>query len=219
MLFIINCKNYYKITEESISKLSKIIQVTSKKYRVKIAIAPPFHLLTIATKYFIPVFAQHMDNMDNYNSTGFIIPKLLKKSKILGSLINHSEHRISSNNILEITLKLKKLDMVSVICVEKISEVKKYVQFNPTYIAIEPKNLIGTGRSITNENPDVIIKSLKILKRSNVQTKLLCGAGISDENDVKKAVQLGTHGILVSSRIINAKNWKKIIDKFTNAIL
>ena len=45
MLFIINCKNYEEVSGSQISKFIKIAEKISKKYKVKIAIAPPQHLL------------------------------------------------------------------------------------------------------------------------------------------------------------------------------
>ena len=215
-MFIINCKNYDNIDEKNIIKLSKIIKKISLKHKTQIGIAPPHHLLTIPHKYKIPVFAQHVDNIDKNNSTGFLIPKSIKISKINGSLINHSEHRISKNDIIGLIQKIKKLNMISILCVERIDELQSYLKYNPTYIAIEPKNLIGTGRSITTEKPEIIIQASKILQ--NYKTKLLCGAGISSGIDVKKAMELGAYGILVSSSIIKSKMWDKTIDEFANAM-
>ena len=215
-MFIINCKNYERIDENSIIKLSKIVEEISLKYKIQIIIAPPHHLLTIPLKHKISVLAQHVDNIDKNNSTGFLILKSIKLSKINGSLINHSEHRVSRNDIIDLIQKIKKLNMISVVCVENIDELKSYLEYNPTYIALEPKNLIGTGRSITTEKPEIIKYASNILK--NHKTKLLCGAGISSSKDVKKAIELGAHGILVSSSIIKSTNWYEKINEFANAM-
>lgn len=215
-MLIINCKNYDCIDEKSIIKLSKIIKEISFKYKIQIIIAPPHHLLTIPLRYKIPVLAQHVDNIDKNNSTGFLILKSIKISKINGSLINHSEHRITRNDIIDLIQKIKKLNMISVVCVENVGELKSYLEYNPTYIAIEPKNLIGTNRSVTTENPEIIKHASNILE--NHKTKLLCGAGISSSNDVTKATELGANGVLVSSSIIKSTNWYEKINEFANAM-
>ena len=101
-MFIINCKNYEEIAGDKILKLAKITEKISKKYKIKIALAPPHHLLTKITDLSIPVLAQHVDNAPVGSTTGFIIPELLKTSKVSGSLINHSEHRIPSNDIKQL---------------------------------------------------------------------------------------------------------------------
>jgi len=152
-LFIINCKNYEEVSGSQISKFIKIAEKISKKYKVKIAIAPPQHLLGQVADSKIPIFAQHLDDVNVGSTTGFMIPELVKKSKIRGSLINHSEHRISSKEISTLVLKLKKLKMISVVCVKNVVEAKKYAKLNPDYIAIEPPELIGSGRAVSKERP------------------------------------------------------------------
>jgi len=61
---------------------------------------------------------------------------LLKKSKVKGSLINHSEHRISSKEIEKLVLKLKELKMISIVCVKDVAEVKKYLKIKKSAIFI-----------------------------------------------------------------------------------
>ncbi|MEM2175414.1 MAG: triose-phosphate isomerase, partial [Candidatus Micrarchaeia archaeon] len=41
--------------------------------------------------------------------------------------------------------------------------------------------------------------------------KVICGAGISKGEDVKKAMELGTVGVLVSSAIVKSKNPEKVL--------
>ena len=109
--------------------------------------------------------------------------------------------------------------MISIICVKDIAEVKKYLKLNPDFIAIEPPELIGSGKAISTEKPELIAKAANIVNNSNNKTKLLCGAGIVSGDDVKKAIELGSKGILVASGIIKAKNWNKIISEFSKALV
>ena len=218
-MFVINCKNYKEISGDKIIKFIKIAEQVSKKYKVKIAISPPQHLIGLVSNSSIPILAQHVDNSKIGSTTGFIIPELLKKSKVKGSLINHSEHRISSKEIEKLVLKLKELKMISIVCVKDIPEVKKYLKINPDFIAIEPPELIGSGKAVSTEKPDLIQKAASIVNNSKNKTKLLCGAGIVSGEDVAKSVELGSKGILVASGIIKAKNWNKIISEFAKALV
>lgn len=218
-MFIINCKNYEEIAGDKVVKLAKIVEKISKKYKIKIALAPPHHLLTKITDLSIPVLAQHVDNMSVGSTTGFIIPELLKISKISGSLINHSEHRMQSSDIKRLVSRLQKLKMLSIVCVKNIAEAKKYAKLNPNYIAIEPPELIGSGKAVSKEKPELITKAVAAVKNANNSTKMLCGAGIVSREDVEKAIQLGAKGILVASGIIKSKNWEKIIVEFSKAMI
>ena len=218
-MFVINCKNYEEIAGDKIIKFVKIVKKISKKYKVKIAISPPQHLVGLVANSSIPILAQHIDVSKVGSTTGFIIPELLKKSKVKGSLINHSEHRITSKEIEKLVLKLKELKMISILCVKDIAEVKKYVKLNPDYIAIEPPELIGSGKAVSKEKPELIAKAASIVNNSKNKTKLLCGAGIVSGEDVAKAIELGSKGILVASGIIKAKDWNKVISEFAKALV
>ena len=218
-MFIINCKNYEEISGDKIKKFIKIAEQVSKKYKVKIAISPPQHLIGLVANSSIIILAQHIDDSKIGSTTGYIIPELLKKSKVKGSLINHSEHRISSKEIEKLVSKLKELKMISIVCVKDVTEVKKYLKINPDFIAIEPPELIGSGKAISTEKPDLIQKAAKIVNDSKNKTKLLCGAGIVSGEDVAKSIELGSKGILVASGIIKAKNWNKIISEFAKALV
>ena len=218
-MFIINCKNYDEISGDKIIKLAKISQKISKKYKIPIAIAPPHHLIPLIVKFNVIVLAQHLDDKKIGSTTGFMIPEIVKKSKINGSLINHSEHRIPEKEIKNLIKRLKHLKLKTVLCVKNVNESKKYAKLNPTFIAIEPPELIGTGRAISTEKPHLITKAVDSVKSAKNSTKLLCGAGIVSGNDVTRAKQLGSKGILVASGIVKAKNWEKIIDEFSRALV
>ena len=218
-MIIINCKNYDEIAGNRIIRLAKVSERISKKYKTPIAISPPHHLIPLITKFKVTILAQHLDDKKVGSTTGFMVPEIAKKSKVNGALINHSEHRISSKEITNLVKRLKKLKMKTVVCVKNVREAEKYAKLNPTYIAIEPPELIGTGRAISNERPELITKSLLAVKKARNSTKLLCGAGIVTALDVERAIELGSRGILVASGIVKAKNWEKIISEFSRALI
>lgn len=218
-MFIINCKNYEEISGEQIVKFVKTAEKISKKFKIKIAIAPPQHLIAKVSNSSITILAQHVDDKKIGSTTGYVIPELLKKSKVKGSIINHSEHRISSSEIKNLILKLKNLKMISVLCVKDVSEAKKLAKLNPDYIAIEPPELIGSGKAVSKEKPELITKAATAVKSAKNNSKLLCGAGIVSGDDVSKAIELGSKGILVASGIVKAKNWEKIMAEFAKAML
>ena len=110
---------------------------------------------------------------------------MLKKSKIDGSIINHSEHRISEKEIKSLVRRLQKLKLKIVLCVKNVNEAKKYAKLNPTFIAIEPPELIGTGRAISTERPALITNAVQAVKSARNSTKLLCGAELFQVRCIK----------------------------------
>jgi len=218
-LFIINYKNYEEISGDKSARLASIADRIAKKYKVKIAVAPPHHLLSSIQNYSGPILSQHVDNAKMGSTTGFVIPELLKKSNISGSLINHSEHRIPSKDIIELVERLQKLKMITVVCVKDVAEAAKYAKLNPTYIAIEPPELIGSGKAVSTEKPELITKAVQAVGAAKNSTKLLCGAGIVSGQDVRKAMDLGSKGILVASGIVKANNWNRMVEEFAKGML
>lgn len=218
-MFIINYKNYEEISGDNAAKLAAVADRIAKRYKIRIAVAPPHHLLSGIRNYSGPILSQHVDNAKVGSTTGFVIPELLKKSKISGSLINHSEHRIPGKDIAELVPRLQKLKMITVVCVRDVAEAARYAKLNPTYIAIEPPELIGSGKAVSTEKPELITKAAHAVSAAKNSTKLLCGAGIVSGQDVRKAMDLGSSGILVASGIVKAKNWNAIVEEFAKGML
>ena len=109
--------------------------------------------------------------------------------------------------------------MISILCVKDVAEARRYAKINPDYIAIEPPELIGSGKAVSTEKPELITKAAVAVKSARNKTKLLCGAGIVSGEDVSKAVELGSKGILVASGIVKSKNWDKIMSEFAKSMV
>ena len=137
-------------------------------------------------------------------STGYFLPEIAKSYGAVGSLINHSEHRIEMKHVARLVERLRNLRMVSIVCAREPWEVMEISVFHPDFIAVEPPELIGTGRSVSKENPAIITKSIEA---AGSRSKLICGAGITGKGDVVTAMELGSQGILVASGIIKASSW------------
>jgi len=126
-----------------------------------------------------------------------------KKTKAEGSLLNHSDHRISLRKIKE---QIKNFNKV-IICVKNINEAKKVKKLKPWAIAFEDPKLISTGKSITKYNAENVKKFSNLFKNSKI--KPFCGAGISTYEDIKEAKKLGCKGVLISSAITLAIDQEK----------
>ena len=90
---------------------------------------------------------------------------------------------------------------------------------SPIFSPIEPPELIGTGRAVSKENPEIVTDSVKRVRRVNQTVAILCGAGISTGDDVYAALKLGTNGILVASGVVKAKNPQEVLTSFCEAVL
>lgn len=213
---IINFKNYEEVSADGAIRLGETARQVAEKLQVEIILAPPHPALAlIAKKIEIPVICQHVDDEKMGPSTGFTVPEIAKSYGATGALINHSEHRIEMNSIASLVKRLRRLGMASIVCAQEPQEVVEISTFEPDFIAIEPPELIGSGKAVSKENPTVITKSIE---GAGSRSRIICGAGISDKEDVSKAMELGSQGILVASGVIKATSWDKKITELASGM-
>ena len=213
---IINFKNYEDVSADRAINLAESARQVAEKLKIEIVVAPPQPALAlIAKKIQIPVICQHVDNEKMGPSTGFVVPEIAKSYGAIGSLINHSEHRIEMSSIASLVERMRKLGMVSIVCAQEPNEVVEISILQPDFIAIEPPELIGSGRAVSKENPAVITKSIL---GAGSRSSIICGAGITDKYDVAKAMELGSQGILVASGIVKANSWEKKIAELASGM-
>jgi triosephosphate isomerase (TIM) len=213
---IINFKNYEEVSADRAIKLAESAREVAERLRIEIVVAPPQPMLAlIANKIQIPVIGQHVDNEKMGPSTGFIVPEIVKSCGAIGSLINHSEHRIERSLIASLVERMRKLGMASIVCAQEPREVVEISTLQPDFIAIEPPELIGSGRAVSKENPAIITKSIEA---AGSRSRVICGAGITDKDDVTKAMKLGSQGILVASGIVKDTSWEKKITELASGM-
>lgn len=209
---VINMKNYAEIGGPDSLKLATVAKTIADYNRIEIVLAPPQNaLLAMSMSIDIPLICQHIDDSPLGASTGFIVPEIAKSCGAIGSLINHSEHRTNIATAQHLISRLRKLNMLSIVCARDVEEIELLSKYSPDFVAIEPPELIGTGIAISKANPSIIVNSIKVAKKNSNQTGILCGAGIVEKSDVEKALKLGADGILVASGIVKATSWSKKI--------
>ena len=84
----------------------------------------------------------------------------------------------------------------------------------------EDPKLVSTGKSITRIEPKAVKRFAEMVKNHNKNSKSriisLCGAGISNREDVKLALQFGCDGVGIASAIVKAKNQEKALKNILN---
>ncbi|MFH7903106.1 MAG: triose-phosphate isomerase [Candidatus Aenigmatarchaeota archaeon] len=217
-MLIINLKAYKETIGKGALKALEAAEKVAEEYNVEIAIAPQptdIRLLSENSKR-VKIFAQHIDPIKGGAYTGHILPEAVKDSGAVGTLINHSERQLTLVEIGELIEICKDLGLISVVCVTNDKLARTIAYLDPDYIAIEPPELIGTGISVSKAKPEIIINSVKSIREINNKVKILVGAGISNGEDVKKAIELGVNGVLVSSAITKSKDFYEKIKELIN---
>jgi len=212
-LILINCKTYAEVSgEKGVRFARKIAFVKSRKYEV--AIAPPLLLLKeVAQKVRIAVFAQHVDSEEYGAHTGRVLVAEVKEAGARGVILNHSERKVGFEMLRKSVELGKKKGLEVVICASTIVEVKKVASLKPDFIAYEPAALIGGEVSVTRAKPEVISEVVRIVKKMSPRTRVLCGAGVHDREDLQTAIGLGASGVLLAHAIVKAKDPAMVLKK------
>lgn len=150
------------------------------------------------------IAAQHVDNKTAGSTTGWTTPETLLSYGVHFSLFNHSEHRMYSDSIVQDIKDIQSKGIKLIVCCENTEEALKIAEANPFSIAYEPKDLIGSGVSVTTR-PQAVEEFVKSLSN---QKNILIGAGVSTGEDVAKAIELGAEGVLLASAFVKASDPK-----------
>jgi len=206
-IIILNFKAYEEATAEGGERLSEIAERAARETGVSVAVSVmATDLSRIAGKVSIPVLAQHIDAVEPGSRTGHITALSIKKNGAVGSLVNHSEKRLILSEIEYVVKSLRRHGLVSVLCTDTPATSAAGASLEPDMLAVEPPELIGTGVSVSKARPEVVIDTVRLVRRVNTDVLVLCGAGISTSEDVRRAIELGTDGVLLSSAFVKASD-------------
>jgi triosephosphate isomerase len=206
-LILVNLKTYREGMGENAIRLAKIAEQIHLKTGASIALAPQFadiKLLVEASE--TPIFCQHVDPVGFGQFTGHILPESVAEAGCMGTLINHSERQLPLESIKATIKRAREADLVTIVCVDNVEKGREVAAFSPDAIAIEPPELIGSGISVSKAKPEIVSGAVAAIRHVNTKIKVLCGAGITNGDDVIAAQKLGADGILVASGVVKAKD-------------
>ena len=64
---------------------------------------------------------------------------------------------------------------------------------------------------MTTADPTIVSDTVTAVQSINPDVRVLCGAGVKDGDDVRTAVELGAHGVLLASGVTKAKNVEDVL--------
>ncbi|MCS7132673.1 MAG: triose-phosphate isomerase [Nitrososphaeria archaeon] len=219
-LIALNFKVYLEAIGGNAVRLSKVAEEVSREYDVCIVVAPPqLDLAQVAGEVRIPVFSQHVDPYKPGSYTGSIIAEDVKAAGAIGSIVNHSERRLRLADIGAVLERLRENGLIALLCTDTVETTKAGAALSPDILAIEPPELIGTGIPVSKAKPEVVTAAVEAVKEINPGVHVLCGAGISTGDDVARAIELGTEGVLLASAYVKARDPKKLLSEMAEAAL
>jgi triosephosphate isomerase len=198
-IIIINFKTYEEATADNAVALANKL----KPYNVIVAVQNAD--LHRVSQTGIKTFAQHIDPIEFGSNTGKDLAECLRANGASGVIINHSEDSVDWNTVNKAVQAAKRAGLETIVCIPEPEDVHKISSAD--FVAYEDPVLIGSGRAVSHEQPDKV----KLFAEKCTKAIPLCGAGISTKEDVKKAMELGTKGVLAASAIVKTENPDEII--------
>lgn len=139
--------------------------------------------------------------------------KWVKANGAKGTLLNHSDYPITNKKIKEYVSSAKKAKLKTVVCCTTMQRAKQIARMKPDYIAVEPRELIGGKLAVSQARPKLISDVANLTK-----IPVLCGAGIHSKEDVRRAIDLGAKGVLVSSAVVKAKRPERVLKELIKGL-
>lgn len=219
-LIVLNFKTYRESIGRKALELAKTAEKAAEQTGVSVAVCPSVvDLAMVASSVSIPVFAQHCDPYTPGAYTGAVVAEALKESGAAGSLLNHSEKKLRLSDLSESVKRLRSNGLISIVCADDPSAATAAAALGPDVLAVEPPELIGTGISVSTAKPEVVTETVSRVKILASGVRVLCGAGVSTAEDVSRALQLGTDGVLLSSAYVKARDPFALLVKMCEAAL
>jgi triosephosphate isomerase len=211
MIILINLKNYRQ--GKKVSDLLKQIQHYLPN---SIVAVPSPEIKTSSNIKRLNIYSQHISPLNQGKGTGYLIPEEIKTYGAKGTLINHSEHPIPFKEIKKVIERCNSLRLKVIVFTPSLTLTKKLIPLSPYAIAYEDPKLVGSGKSITQYQPETIKQFVKLFKGK--KTIPICGAGISTVEDIKQSKSLGCKGVAIASAIADSKKPKFLLKEIKYAL-
>ncbi|HEX7542774.1 MAG TPA: triose-phosphate isomerase, partial [Patescibacteria group bacterium] len=172
MIFL-SLKTYKEATGQAVINLLSSVKKVSQETGIPIiSIAQPTDIYRIKNELDIEVWAQHIDPIDPGKNTGWISPYSVKEAGATGVLINHSEHKLKEEVILETIKKARQYDLKILLIGKTVEMVTSFDSYEIDYLSFEKEDLIASPISMIDQQEEVIKKLVKAVKHP-----LIIGAG------------------------------------------
>ena len=216
-LIVVNFKTYATAMGIQAENLASMMASVTTSARM-VGVVSAFDLATInQSSPNLEIWSQHLDPVGMGSFTGWLQPDNAIERGAKGTIINHAEHKVPLNHVEELMKQLPEGFQICA-CAADVEEAKALASLSPTFIAVEPPELIGGDISVTTADPDIIKSTVDAVKSVNENIRVLCGAGVKNGSDVKMALSLGAEGVLLASGVTKAEDPFEILNDLVSKI-
>ncbi len=176
----------------------------------RVAVAPQTARLAAAAAAVdgtpVEVWAQHVDPVAHGSHTGTTLAEAAAAAGADGTLLNHSERRLTLDAIDGGVRAAERAGLETVVCANTPAQAGAAAALGPDAVAVEPPALIGGDTPVSRADPAVVEESVAAVDAVDAGVETLCGAGIATGEDVLAARELGATGVLLASGVAAAED-------------
>ncbi len=215
-LIVVNFKTYSTAMAEAADSLGQHMANVETNSRM-VAVASAFDLSSVSSISGLEVWSQHLDPVGQGSHTGWLEPETAIARGASGTIINHAEHKVSLEHVEKLMQMLPEGFPICA-CAADVEEARALAKLGPTFIAVEPPELIGGDISVTTADPAIVSDTVAAVKEVNPEVRVLCGAGVKNGQDVATAIELGAEGVLLASGVTKAKDVPSVLHDLVSLI-
>lgn len=217
-LIVVNFKTYASASGATAETLAVAMEAHSNGPARMVAVVSAFDLEAVRRAApSLEVWSQHLDPVGQGGFTGWLEPKTAMHRGAQGTIINHAEHKVEMDHVKRLLPQLP--DSFPVCgCAADLEEAKSLAEMGPTFIAVEPPELIGGDISVTTADPSIVSDTVAVVKATNPDVRVLCGAGVKNGQDVATAIKLGAEGVLLASGVTKASDVASVLNDLVSLL-
>ena len=215
-LIVVNFKTYSTAMAQSAETLGQHMANVETIARM-VAVASAFDLSSVSSISGLEVWSQHLDPVGQGSHTGWLEPETAIARGASGTIINHAEHKVSLEHVEKLMAMLPEGFPICA-CAADVDEARALAKLGPTFIAVEPPELIGGDISVTTADPAIVSDTVAAVKEINPGVRVLCGAGVKNGQDVATAISLGAEGVLLASGVTKANDVQRVLNDLVSLL-
>ena len=217
-LIVVNFKTYASASGATAETLAVAMEAHSNGPARMVAVVSAFDLEAVRRAApSLEVWSQHLDPVGQGGFTGWLEPKTAMHRGAQGTIINHAEHKVEMDHVKRLLPQLPD-DFPVCGCAADLEEAKSLAEMGPTFIAVEPPELIGGDVSVTTADPSIVSDTVAVVKATNPDVRVLCGAGVKNGQDVATAIKLGAEGVLLASGVTKASDVTSVLNDLVSLL-
>jgi triosephosphate isomerase len=169
-----------------------------------VGVAPQTAQIDAVAETGVQTWAQHVSHTGHGSHTGSQHAGSAATAGAVGTLLNHSEHRLTVAAIDDAVDAAAAVGLRTIVCANTPPQIAAVATLGPDAVAIEPPALIGTGTPVSQADPEIVTAAVDAAETVDPTIDVYCGAGISTGEDVAAARDLGADGVLLASGVAKA---------------